>query len=449
MQNNIVFLLVLTVISYWYNIEIVTYSIVGNQSLRLYDFTFFILIIYTFKISPIYFRIKLKNFEFLTKFYYFTIFVTFSLLLVFIKNWILGDFFYFLQSILYVYHLWGFFSAAFFFNFIIQNISQFKKFVQIIIILIFIENFIIISQNLGLIGSLWPEKWQNVYGYEYLTGTFGPNRIVPGMASFFSLVFSILIYYSYFNKTLNLKFKYMNIINIFILPVVIILSSSKTSMITALLFFLFLIIFSKKIFNLIFFVFFFIVVYILILPKNIKDRLNFVFEDRFEKYSYKTKEAIRETDNILIGTYKSQGTGRYEIAEIYINTLLDKPYLIITGSGVNNRINLIGDSAHNMYLSLLGELGIFGLYLYLIWLKTLFNNSSNFRNMEINDKNIYFLKNIKRSFNIAVVISLFFGEHLYLYRTSYGLLGMFLLFVLIFDKIINYERDNRNLHSML
>ncbi|MCX8148589.1 O-antigen ligase family protein [Thermaurantimonas aggregans] len=305
------------------------------------------------------------------------------------------------------------------------------------------------GQNLGVVRSLWPEKWQNIYGDTYLSGTFGPNRIVPGMASFFSFVFSIFINYSSIKKMMSLKFNILNFINLLTLPIIIILSSSKTSIITTLIFIIFIFIFINKVHYLFLYTIIFLI-FLTILPSKIKERIEFVYEDRFEKYYDKNNLPQDNSSNALIDIYKAQGTGRYEIALKYISELKKNPLILLIGSGINNRALLIGDSSHNMYLSLLGELGIIGFILYLLWLKTLFekNDTTLSSNYYLN-KNEYFLKNIKTSFCISIIISLFFGEHLYIYRTSYGLLGMFLIFIIIFNQLIFYERTNSHCNSLL
>jgi hypothetical protein len=78
---------------------------------------------------------------------------------------------------------------------------------------------------------------------------------------------------------------------------------------------------------------------------------------------------------------------------------------------------MIGSSAHNMYLSVINELGLIGFFLYFRWLVSyLFVKMRHFTNM----------KSTLAGLVLAMLVTLLFGEHLYVYRPLFGLLGLFL-----------------------
>lgn len=115
--------------------------------------------------------------------------------------------------------------------------------------------------------------------------------------------------------------------------------------------------------------------------------------------------------------YDDLGAGRNKLQLKYINYLLDKPFVIPFGVGFNNRL-MIGNSAHNIYLSLINEVGLFGLYLFLSWL---------FSYIIIKKNKFSFLQLALNGLVLSMLVTLFFGEHLYVYRPLFGILGYFML----------------------
>jgi hypothetical protein len=138
-----------------------------------------------------------------------------------------------------------------------------------------------------------------------------------------------------------------------------------------------------------------------------------IYENRVEK-KIKNPNDIKEAN--VDDLYEDLGSGRKGLSLMYIDYLLDKPYIIPFGVGFNNRI-MIGSSAHNMYLSVINELGLIGFFLYFRWLVSyLFVKMRHFTNM----------KSTLAGLVLAMLVTLLFGEHLYVYRPLFGLLGLFL-----------------------
>lgn len=65
--------------------------------------------------------------------------------------------------------------------------------------------------------------------------------------------------------------------------------------------------------------------------------------------------------------YEDLGAGRKQLSVRYFYYLIENPLIMPFGIGLNNRL-LIQFSAHNIYLSLINELGLVGLFLYFKWL---------------------------------------------------------------------------------
>ena len=119
--------------------------------------------------------------------------------------------------------------------------------------------------------------------------------------------------------------------------------------------------------------------------------------------------------------YDDLGSGRNVLSMIYLKYLFNNPYIFPFGLGFNNRLALYA-SAHNTYLSLINEVGLVGVFLYFRWL-----GSYLFENM----KKTRYLGFALKGLILAMLVTLFFGEHLYVYRPLFALVGFFLFATVI------------------
>ena len=119
--------------------------------------------------------------------------------------------------------------------------------------------------------------------------------------------------------------------------------------------------------------------------------------------------------------YEDLGAGRKQLSTRYFFYLLENPLIIPLGIGLNNRL-LIQFSAHNIYLSLINEVGLVGLFLYFKWI-------SNYLFLQFGRAKS--LKTALTGLVLAMMVTLFFGEHLYIYRSLFTILGYFLLIVVM------------------
>jgi O-antigen ligase len=87
-------------------------------------------------------------------------------------------------------------------------------------------------------------------------------------------------------------------------------------------------------------------------------------------------------------------------------------------------------SAHNVYLTLIVEVGVVGLILYLLWLKSIWNESSSqpskSRGWRGGGGDEGFSSVDLKALLIALAVSLWGGEILYPYRPAFAFMGMFL-----------------------
>ena len=146
-------------------------------------------------------------------------------------------------------------------------------------------------------------------------------------------------------------------------------------------------------------------------------------------------ENEEDLENANVGElYEDLGAGRDKLSVNYLNYLLDNPEIIPFGMGFNNRTTK-SFSAHNMYLNVIKELGLVGFYFYFGWLINYFFISFKKRKGEaLALKGLVF----------SMLVTLFFGEQLYIYRPLFAILGIFLVVV---NLLISSLHDNESITS--
>jgi hypothetical protein len=130
--------------------------------------------------------------------------------------------------------MWVFFLGSVFFYFYLKNTKRYKNTLVIIMILVIIAGLIIVLQNMGVIPFLWSEAYRLAY-LGFLSGTFGPNKIVLGMTMFISFVFLVGINTE--NKIQ--KSKILMYVAIGVSLLCIILSGSRTTYVGVIFFLLY------------------------------------------------------------------------------------------------------------------------------------------------------------------------------------------------------------------
>lgn len=130
---------------------------------------------------------------------------------------------------------------------------------------------------------------------------------------------------------------------------------------------------------------------------------------------------LKDGDVDVSQLYEDLGSGRKTLSLVYIEYLFSNPYVIPFGLGFNNRLTLFS-SAHNTYLSLINEVGLVGVFLYFRWLLSYFR---------LNMSKTKFLRLSLNGLILSMLVTLFFGEHLYVYRPLFGLVGFFLFITVI------------------
>jgi hypothetical protein len=397
----------LMMFSYFYNLPIMSYSARGSNDLWLYDFAGLgILYLYVEHFTLV--NRLIDNNKALNNLFHFLMWGNIMLLPTIIDSIFNDKIFWALQSIKYMYHFWIFFLTTIFLIIIIQDLKQLKRIVNVCLIIGSVAFLIVILQNFSLIPILWSEKYSENY-HGFLSGILGPNKIVLGMTSLmiFALCMGLL------NDKKILINKALIISTLCLSLLALIISGSRTSYLGLLVFVAYF--FIRETVSFIYSGTILVILVIIVSSINpeIITKATDVYQARVEN---KIKNPKSVTDAKVDQVYEDLGSGRKGLSILYINYLLDNPFIIPFGLGFNNRLSLIS-SAHNTYLSLINEVGIVGSFFYFRWLFTYLSlKMPRFPQMRMALKGIV----------LSMLVTLAFGEHLYIYRPLFGLLGLFL-----------------------
>lgn len=392
--------------SFFYNLPVLNYSITGNNELRLFDFAG-VVIIYVFlkNYGKIMYLInKEKSLRYMYYLLMWSNLMWFSTLAFCIGY---GRTIKALQSILYLYHFWTFFLGTVFFIIMIQDLKYLKRAVSVTLVFGCITFLIVLLQNLGIIPFLWSIEYKKAYNF--LSGTLGPNKIVLGITSLllFTIALGVLN-----DKNVKIS-KVLSIVTIVLSLLTLVISGSRTSYVGLGIVLMVYLVFQTK--NFLYSLIGFVLISMVLTTLNTG-----VLDMAVEVYEHRVVGKIKNPNDIKEANvdelYEDLGSGRKGLSIMYMEYLIENPVYIFFGSGFNNRL-LLGSPAHNLYLSLIYEMGIVGFFLYFRWLFYLmFIPLKEFKNMKVALIGLV----------LAMAVTLFFGEHLYIYRPLFGLLGLFL-----------------------
>ena len=403
--------LFLTLLSYFYNLKVMGYSLTGQNELRLYDFTGLFLLYYLIKYRT-YFMLYIKAKPYLYRLFLFIFWALITMIFTFIFSIYINKIIWILRTILFMYHLFVFSTAYLFFLVFLREKKFYKQIVTFFIGLVIFENAIVLLQNFGFIDFLWGAVDRRDY-LGFLSGTLGPNKIVLGLTMFLSIAALLALSLEKrikINRTLAFVAISLSVVNLLI-------SGSRTSYLALGILLAIVLLFKPGkmlvsigvslvlLFGITFFV------------PEIRNKIVEVYQYRIES-RISNKEQLRDSN--VSELYEDLGAGRKELQTRFLMSLKDNLYVVPFGAGFNNRMLFPGNSPHNMYLTLINEVGLVGLFFYVAWLLSyLFINFKTYKTLGV------FLKAVV----LSMMVTLLFGEHLYIFRPVFALLGLFLFVV--------------------
>jgi hypothetical protein len=271
-----------------------------------------------------------------------------------------------------------------------------------------IASVVVLLQHFGIVNYLWSDLDRKAYG-GFFSGILGPNKIVLGMVMMISVITFIGLF---IQKELKIN-KILLISGITFAVLGLGLSGSRTSYLGLSIFLLYFFVRSTGKFIYMSIVFGIVIAAISSYDSEVFSIVTDIFEGRVvNKISDPTLIAEGDVEQL----YEDLGAGRKNLSLMYIDYLLEHLYIVPFGSGFNNFI-LVGNSAHNIYLTLINEVGLLGLFFYVRWLLSYFSLSF---------KRFQYLGITLKGLVLAMMVTLLFGEHLYVYRPIFAILGLFL-----------------------
>jgi hypothetical protein len=134
-RDNFYFILVvLMVLSYFYNLPVIKYSVTGDNEFRLYDVVG-LFVLYVYYQNYNFYLFVIKKVEVFRWLHYFFICCSITVLVTLIFSVYKERITFFIQSVLYLYHLWVFFITSIIFYVLSFNRGKLKKIVILILLL--------------------------------------------------------------------------------------------------------------------------------------------------------------------------------------------------------------------------------------------------------------------------------------------------------------------------
>jgi len=394
-------------ISYFYNLAVFKYSITGNNELRLYDFLGLLIMYQVYKNQGLIFWFINRKL-YLSYLWTFIKWCLFMMIFTFLISYLTGRITWILRTTLFMYHFLTFYFSFVFFLILMRNVKVLRQFVYLHIIMTVIATLVVLGQHFGAIGYLWSDIDKKAYA-GFLSGILGPNKIVLGMVMMTSLITFIGLF---LERSLKVNRLFL-IAGILFSILALALSGSRTSYVGLLVFLFYFFLRSTGKFLYISVVVGFGLLIVASYNSEIFSIITDVFNGRVVN---KLSDPSLIAQGDVEGLYEDLGAGRKNLSIMYIDYLLKNLYVVPFGSGFNNFI-LVGNSAHNIYLSLINEVGLVGLFFYVRWLLNYFSiDYKRFKNLGIAMKGLV----------LAMMVTLLFGEHLYVYRPVFAILGLFL-----------------------
>ncbi|WP_310556195.1 O-antigen ligase family protein [Flavobacterium sp.] len=410
------------ILSYFYNLPIVKYSIIGDNEFRLYDIVGVFLLMFHFKYNVILKGVlaKIQIFRWFWNLFKWASTTLIITLFVSIYN---DKIMFFVQTLLYLFHLYVFFISGVFVYILCLKKKRGEKYITWLFQLSIVTSLVVIFQNFELIPFLWSDSYKKSYS-GFLSGTLGPNKIVLGMTFLYIFIFSTSVV---LERRIKVNF-FLTAFTILLSFYALVISGSRTSYVG---FFVFIGFFAYHSFGkflsylLVFASLFFVVLLI-------NDKLYETAERVIDGRVIKKVKNIDDFENANVGNlYEDLGSGRKSLSKRNAYFLLENPIVLPFGMGFNNRLIVVaGDTAHNMYLQVIKELGLVGFFLYFGWLlQYLLVNLKVSRGFSIGLKGLI----------ISVLVTAFFGEQLYIYRALFGLLGLFCVITSLYISVLHKE----------
>jgi|GEM_PF-3305512 len=418
--GRILALLLVLSVSYWYCLPVVTQSIIAYSEFRGYDFLLFalgLMLITKYRRNlAVFFRHDAPG----RWLFRFAILATLTYPFTAIWSVAISKSVWALVTAIYLFHLWGYLLAYAAFRIFVRTRRHAFLLLDMFLLVGTIEAVIIILQGLGWVPRFWSPLYE-VYGPRAFSATLGPNRTLPGHAMV--LVFAVAVTYWRNLPAVGTRRSWLALLAGISSVAALGITGSRTAWVVFLVFVAVSLVKGKHKFALTIFIVVIATSILLLTPISLREAIE-------ETYEWRIAQPLQYAPDDPISKFQAIDAGRLGKWLTSIRKIAQRPWLIPLGVGFNNRWILTGgNSPHNMYLTLIAELGVVGLYLYLKWLSAIWRQTSRlmtFGERLSGSREKMVLPTEMQPLLTAIMVSLLAGEILYIYRPSFAFTGMFL-----------------------
>jgi len=425
---SVFYLLFLLSLSYWYHLPVMTQALITYSEFRGYDILLVLITGLLFR----HYQDPLRRFFAQDPpgrlLFRFTVWATIMSGVTIISCYYYAeDNVWSLVTLMFLFHLWGFVLAYGGFRLFVRTPGQCLALLDTFLVVGIAEGLVICLQAVELLPLFWGDRYQE-YGARAFSGTLGPNRQLPGYMMI--LVFAVAAAYWRNWRSIGLWRVGLSALGGLVSVLGVALSTSRTAWVAFAAFFLISFL-GRRQFGFAAFAAAIVVATVFLVPEGIRERIEEVYYWRVAGPIADTMNGVGAQDDEL-GRLDAIDAGRLDIWSGGFETIVyERPWLIPFGGGFNNYLYAVsrGASAHNMYMTLLGELGIVGLVLYVGWLFSIVRESARLtrRAAEARLAGLKTFAPVETgSLVLALMVGLMAGEILYAYRPSFTFMGSFL-----------------------
>ena len=164
LDKGMFWLVIGMILSFFYNLPIIKYSVTGDNEFRLYDVLGILLFYYYYKYSNL-INFTIKKIAIFNYLRYLLIWILFGLLLTLFFSVINSKITFFFQVLLYYYHFCSFYLAAVFLYMLCIHPKRRKLFIQLVLVLSILSNVVVVLQNMNVIPFLWNKCYWDAYAF--------------------------------------------------------------------------------------------------------------------------------------------------------------------------------------------------------------------------------------------------------------------------------------------
>jgi len=378
----------------WYNLPLARLPLLGEKDLKLFEIFFLALIAFYSLIGRQQAFSLLRGEPVLRRFALFALWAS----LLSLGHFLLGGAGNPGVLLSFFLRLWG---ALFVFIHLRLHPASSRTTLRYFFALAALNAAAILAQARGWLPLFFDEKYA-AYGVEAFSGFLGPNRTLPGHAHFLALAA-----WGLFKEKSNHPLRHLLIDGLFYFLNLgaILVSGSRTAWAVTSVYFVCIPLLARRRFLL--------TMIVLLLSAFLVVQ---IMETQVQHVVQRRVLTNLQDDDTALELVGSVDAGRLDILQKVMLGIGNHPLVLLVGTGVYRAGSVIGaQSAHNMYLNMVVELGLLGFTLWFLFFIQLGRYCLGHANPHLG------------ALFLALATSLAAGEILYAYRPAQAFLAMFFL----------------------